>query len=190
MVRRLRDAGLPNWGKRSWVQPPSAGFYPFVRIRQCSLLYLSFLVADSHIYTLRPCPQHSQTSIASDDDSQSFRSLISCDSGEEERHIQSSPILDLTARIKTTGRNPVAHGGFSDIYLGRMTSESRSEDGSVLVKTSQVRGLVFAGACICNTIYSSFGQCQVAVKLLRVLTKQELDGDKLRRVGSSAHFPL
>ncbi|KAF4585151.1 hypothetical protein EYR40_001988 [Pleurotus pulmonarius] len=80
----------------------------------------------------------------------------------ETPHSLTSPelrVVDLTKCVKTISKDAEAHGGFSDIYMGeweRVHDPEENESGSSTVIT-------------------------VAVKLLRVLSKQDQDGVKARK---------
>jgi hypothetical protein len=52
------------------------------------------------------------------------------------------PVSDLTDKVKTSSKSAIAHGGFSDIYLGKLECENvvvGDGGGSTRVGTRQVR---------------------------------------------------
>ncbi|KIM84883.1 hypothetical protein PILCRDRAFT_817698 [Piloderma croceum F 1598] len=65
-----------------------------------------------------------------------------------------SGVIDLTHQIKTLSTYAFAHGGFADIHLAEW--KRRSEDGE-------------------------FQSIQVVIKLLRILTRQDVDGVRARK---------
>lgn len=81
-------------------------------------------------------------------------------------------IADLTPQIKSLSSHAFAHGGFSDIHWGVL--ERSSENGRLeSVCSYNVSQLPLTKIRI---------QFRVVVKLLRVLTRQDVDGNRAKKV--------
>ncbi|KAL0959123.1 hypothetical protein HGRIS_014417 [Hohenbuehelia grisea] len=76
----------------------------------------------------------------------------------------SSPVVgvvDLTKRIRTRSKDPLMHGGFSDIYMGEWEQDAFASNDGELGASAELK--------------------LVAIKLLRVLSRQDQDGVKARK---------
>jgi hypothetical protein len=86
-------------------------------------------------------------------------------------------VADLTGKVKTAVPHALAHGGFSDIYRGEWEVEAMSQDGCGHVETRSVRIGLWPFALLLNDF-------QVAIKVLRVLTRENSTDVRLRKVKS------
>lgn len=90
-------------------------------------------------------------------------------------------VVDLTQQIRTISKDALTHGGFADIYWGEW--ERRSEDGQTkTVRMSIPRSDPF--------LTVPFAQTSVAIKLLRVLAKKDIDGVRARKVSARSFCKL
>lgn len=100
----------------------------------------------------------------------------------------SSPIagvVDLTKHIKTISTFAVAQGGLSDIYKGEWYQSERDCEG----ESKEAIVVPVCPFCFHQVPWPTLRK-QVAIKLLRILTRKDQDGVRARKVQSSKLTPI